>query len=602
MIAGIVEQDSSYGTKVAGLSWVIDGIDWEELRVLEIWAETFNEDQELARSIVSPDFRPYLSNPGLESVSRVAEYEWPADGLNANEMRALIGIMRIAKHDHELASSLLDFSWPSDGITFAESRLLYSLSSLIPHRTGILEHLLEYQWLADGVSETEALALAALVDLSRWDPELARQALNYEWVVDGFTWNEFVVLDELRYTSGRVQSYIRDPDSRPLELAGDLGWLADGLNANEIRAYAGIAEIGQLSPQIQAQLLGYSWIADGISQKESETIFALRNIVLNDVELAQEIVGMGLLDDPIRDSNGYALKSLGYPAITPDNLALLINQPWFADGLDEEEIAFIAIASGIRQFFSDSQYRSLLQTWSTQHTTVSLPLAGEVKVWVFVHGTFPNSDDALEMIEEAARALESLMGAPFPTNDVILWLIDRESFSGGYIGYHNGDHMALSTAIADRFTIYHETAHYYFFHGGNSPWFGEGGADFISYYTMDQVGFRSLETSLEILQSNTYCAEQGFENLQELVDYGESHYCNYHLGSLFLVSLFELLGEQVMSAALSELYLQPELKGRDITEEDFYLTFLKHTPLELRDEFRDLYRRIHGGPYPDILE
>ena len=33
------------------------------------------------------------------------------------------------------------------------------------------------------------------------------------------------------------------------------------------------------------------------------------------------------------------------------------------------------------------------------------------------------------------------------------------------------------------------------------------------------------------------------------------------------------------------------------TEEEIYGTFLKHTPPGLEDEFRDLYRRLHGGPF-----
>ena len=151
-----------------------------------------------------------------------------------------------------------------------------------------------------------------------------------------------------------------------------------------------------------------------------------------------------------------------------------------------------------------------------------------------------------------------------------------------------------------RYLVYHETAHYYDL--GLSFWFNEGGAEFIAAYTMDQVGFKSLEAYRAHLQGSTYCAEEGFENLQELLDYEKAHRCNYSLGNLFLINLLKLLGKDVMSAALRELYLQPELKGRDLTEEDFYRTFLKHTPSELRDEFRDLYRRIHGGPYADVQE
>ena len=47
--------------------------------------------------------------------------------------------------------------------------------------------------------------------------------------------------------------------------------------------------------------------------------------------------------------------------------------------------------------------------------------------------------------------------------------------------------------------------------------------------------------------------------------------------------------------AQATLYLMSGEQG----EEDFYRVFLKHTPPGLEDEFRDLYRRLHGGPAAD---
>ena len=41
------------------------------------------------------------------------------------------------------------------------------------------------------------------------------------------------------------------------------------------------------------------------------------------------------------------------------------------------------------------------------------------------------------------------------------------------------------------------------------------------------------------------------------------------------------------------------IEGRGQGEEELYQTFLKHTPPGLKDEFRDLYRRLHGGPAAD---
>ena len=70
------------------------------------------------------------------------------------------------------------------------------------------------------------------------------------------------------------------------------------------------------------------------------------------------------------------------------------------------------------------------------------------------------------------------------------------------------------------------------------------------------------------------------------------------MGELFLDSLLQLLGEEAMSASLRELYLM-RTEGGEPTEEDVYRIFQKHTPDGLENEFRDLYKRLHGGPYAD---
>ena len=74
---------------------------------------------------------------------------------------------------------------------------------------------------------------------------------------------------------------------------------------------------------------------------------------------------------------------------------------------------------------------------------------------------------------------------------------------------------------------------------------------------------------------------------------------SHPFGGFGLNSLFHTLGEEAMSSALGELYLRSEHYDEGSTEEQIYRTFLKHTPPGLEDEFRDLYRRLHGGPFVD---
>ena len=274
-------------------------------------------------------------------------------------------------------------------------------------------------------------------------------------------------------------------------------------------------------------------------------------------------------------------------------MTLLVKQPWFADVLSDEETAFLAVTNRDKQ--SDTVYRDFLRTYFTRSAIISLPLAGDVDVWAFWDNPFPDSDDTIELIADAARAPEALIGVPFPTTDIILLLGDSDRL---YIaGYHSGNHIAEQRWVEEgnhRGVIYHETAHYYYM--GVHSWFNEGYADLVVTYTMVQEGLRDFAERINYLEEYDLpdCVEQGFRNIQEPLDKGGGP-C---LGELFLDSLFELLGEEAMSASLRDLYLM-RTEGGEPTEADLYRIFLKHTPPALEDEFRDLYRRLHGGPYSD---
>ena len=74
--------------------------------------------------------------------------------------------------------------------------------------------------------------------------------------------------------------------------------------------------------------------------------------------------------------------------------------------------------------------------------------------------------------------------------------------------------------------------------------------------------------------------------------------CKYGFGRHFLIGLFETVGEAAISSALREVYLRI-LAAPDPTEEEVYRTFLKYVSPSLEEEFPDLYRRLHGGPFVD---
>ena len=127
--------------------------------------------------------------------------------------------------------------------------------------------------------------------------------------------------------------------------------------------------------------------------------------------------------------------------------------PWFDDGIDDEELALIAVLEATRHR-SAHQYRDLLESHHVRSKTIALPLAGDVKLLVFRHSAFPPGDNGIELMEDIARALEEFMEVPFPNNPVVIGIIEPSLGAGEKpekgVGYSLNDQLAITAQEYNR--------------------------------------------------------------------------------------------------------------------------------------------------------
>lgn len=71
--------------------------------------------------------------------------------------------------------------------------------------------------------------------------------------------------------------------------------------------------------------------------------------------------------------------------------------------------------------------------------------------------------------------------------------------------------------------------------------------------------------------------------------------CNYRVGESFFLQLFNTLGADPFRLAFGELYKLSQTEKRQITEDEIYSAFLRHTTENTESEFKRLYAELHGG-------
>ena len=507
----------------------------------------------------------------------VAKLQWVGDGVDEEELHALRFLNGIAQTDIKLAKTATTFAWMADGITKDERNILWGLRDIASNDLDLARTAITLSWLADSVTSIEDGILFALSDLASEDLDLARTAIALPWLIDKVTPNE----------------------------------------VNELLALSRIAS-GDI--QLARTILTFPWIVDSVTVKEGSMLQDLAWIASADLQLANKILAQPWVDGQW-DRHLYRdlMNSLGSIASRrTDALSQLTAQPWFADGLSEEEAALVVTLSDLNE--ESPLYRDLLNAHYTQTRTISLPLAGDVNIWVTQSAPFPQDEDVLTTIEDSARIMESFFEVSFPTSDIVLLVVDQDfnfedfNFEGFGIGGFNAESYMVLTRYDGREeevpSVPHETAHYYMKGTIGPTWLVEGGAEFFEAYVNDLTGTQDLkDRRIEVSQKvqSLDIDLSGLENIRHCTYEGRHIRCPYRMGENLLHGLFETMGEEAMRATLRELYLlnleqETRLAGAPDEEERVYLTFLKHTPPDRKEAFRELYRRLHGGQFafPEI--
>ena len=612
LLGDIAKYNVEFARAVAASTWVADGIDILEQSPISSLAkiaarypkpaELLTEYAYVTDEKETPDGEVLRAWIGLAAIAvfdrdfanAVAAYPWANDGIKNLEGQMIMALANLAEYGSlGLARTVATYPWVTDEVQLREASIVYRLRDIARVDLELANALATSAWIEDGIGEIENQAVQSLSKIATYDSELANAIAAYPWFEDGIGRTEVHILDGW---AGLVE--IGRFDHELADSVAAYPWMADGIdNPQEASAVQNLARITSLDSELARVVAAYPWVMDGIDSKhESGAVGGLSYIALRHLESAYTVAAFPWVIDGISRREQEALDGLAVLVLFPSELAHLWEQPWFTDGLLDEEAAFISLLPVVLQGTDASYYSELLATHYTRASSILLPLTGVIDVTLFGRVPLHGYDDVLIQIEEAVRFYDTSIAA-FPCDTIDVLLLDGDHYkldiSGFYFGCKIMAYTGTDGASDISMVLYHELAHSYFDEG--PVWFFEGAAEFLASLVLDKTEDR--KRWLENVALPTCRNEHGDLKLSDLSPVYGQHGCPYEMGEHFLYAVSEAVGLDAVLSALRDTHLQSESVFGPITEEEIYETFLAVTPHELTDEFRDVYRRLHGGPY-----
>lgn len=613
--------DTGLARDMARIPWVSDGIRSKELNALMQARDVALADREVfdgltvywSEQSISGELIQFLhvvTPVDAELAKRVIGLPWVSDGLEPPEDDLFILLLEESPLNVEAAKGLFGLVWVADEITTEEVDAALNLFNTWSYLPELGRFATQQPWVQDGLTDLERSSLSHLVWMSETGTGAAALAVRLagsEWYPD---WVDY---EDSHLAEHRAFKALESIGGSNAELSGavvKLEWLFDDLTPSEASVAESIAGIAESDLELALWAANAPWVTDGVSRIESSAVNHLMSLSRQNLEAAR-LAASFTPEVPARARDAFLIRSL-YRLHRWDEgrFRQLISEPWFRDGLDPQERAYVtALKASVSAWYDD-----LYESYFTRSATINLPLSGEVSLWVFQHKPFPDDDDTLIAMEQAVQGAEEFMRLPFPVNDVIIMSVkepegERRDGIRGFAGIYERTHVKVSSTEGFPIrssTVYHELAHYFFSDDIGPEWLSQGGADLVEEYVFDLTGHSEMEAKFPEFEdvANSQCREHGLNNINELLyteqeDASRRLHCVYHLGRHFLLSLYYTMGHHALTSALGELYLSSERSSDRNTEEEVYLTILKHTPAELQDEVRALYRNLHGGPFID---
>jgi hypothetical protein len=284
------------------------------------------------------------------------------------------------------------------------------------------------------------------------------------------------------------------------------------------------------------------WLIDGVDEYERAVLDVVGQRVVSVVALRRALVE-GIFREAFEASpeslNALQIDSIG--SLPPSMLDVLRSEAWFNDGVDSYETSLLGILNSL---LTVEEQLAILESGNYE----PVELAGRSIAVVYLGDDHVLMTRAQDVIEGWMPKLEAFLGEFRPIGLVVdIKHVANTNFchTNGISSFRPGRIALPQEFCYQSPVLVHELAHAFI--GGRYPdWFAEGIAEAVSYaMTGSRSGYRDGSGTIQLESNSSTLSRQ--------------YYNQAAVGADFLEALYELAGEEQMSAMIQDV------SGRSMT-------------------------------------
>ena len=561
---------------IGDILWITDNDEDAALRVITMpFLETIEPaDGPSLRSLA------YLGASSTNVLNALLRKPWVEDGLSDPELRIVTNLRPISANDEDAALRVIGLPF-LETIEPADGAAVDALGRLAHSSTTVLDALMGRAWVEGSIGETEISVIRDIGRISANDEDAALRVIGLPFL-ETIEPTDAAAVDALRHlarSSTTVFNALMDRawvegsiGETEIAVIRDIGWTTDydedaalriidlpfleTIEPTDDDAVDALGRLARSSTTVFDALIDRVWVEGSIGETEISVIKGIGWTADYDEDAALRVIAMPFLET-IEPVDGAAVYSLGRLASNnPQVLQQVMAHPSLSGGITDAW-ANAVTAVGLVADTNPDLVEVLLEPGGVvvEERLIDLPLAGEALLTII--GTSERPPSGMDALEHAVRSVEDLMGTPFPTSSVILFLLHRAPAG-------NAGSWIVLPASADgspipgwfEGAIIHEVAHHYW--RGNWPWINEGAAGIIEDIVDEARDGKPVDAD------NFPCAlADDIAELERLSLAGEPGIfgCNYTLGKRIFLDLYRTLGEEAFRRGFTNLYLMSK-EGR----------------------------------------